>query len=191
MIPLTPRYPASTATIGIPSALTTSTIVWTLKVQSSSQPITLTWTAIPGYAAFPVDASIILSGGGQTIDMRATDFAIYRMVHSTLTITLTRLAQPDEVWVAADRYSGIDGTYEGMEGGTALIYGYNAFSDIQDGVDAVGDSTVNVLEGHYSGFNVSDDDVQVIGRKEPSLISTPFANAVGVTTTARSAPTMS
>ena len=153
-----------------------SSIVWTLKVTTPSQPFTLTWTSIPGYAAFPVDASIILSGAGQTIDMRATNFAIFTGgALRTLTITLTRLAQPDEVWVDDDGYSGIDGTYEGMEGGTALIFGYNAFDNIQDGVDAVGDSTVNVLEGHYSAFNITEEDgIEVIGENGAVVDNTPL-----------------
>jgi len=70
-----------------------STIAWTLHVQSSSQPISLHWSN-PAGAGVPPDASLILSGGGQTIDMRTTFSATYASGTSTLTITATRLSGP-------------------------------------------------------------------------------------------------
>ena len=140
-----------------------STIVWTLKIESDSEDIALTWDD-PATAGLPIDASLIMTGGGQTINMRDDASATYPGGSTyTLTITCTRLGTPDEVWVD-DGFSGIAGTYEGAENGTALVYGFNAFDDIQDGVNAVSGSTVHVAAGSYSGFFIEEkDDLQVLG----------------------------
>ncbi len=135
-------------------------IVWTVKVFKSTgagtpeTTMTLTWDSIPGLANFPLDATIMLTGFGPAVDMRAQDSATVPRGDYTAHITVTRLPQPDTVWVDDD-YSGVNGTYEGMQDDTVLIYGYNAFTEIQYGIDAVANSTVYVLDGYYSAFNIT------------------------------------
>ncbi len=97
----------------------------------------------------------MLTGFGPAVNMRAQDSVTVPRGDYTAHITVTRLPQPDTVWVDDD-YSGADGAYEGMAGDTVLIYAYNAFPDIQDGVDAVADGTVNVFAGNYGAFVIND-----------------------------------
>lgn len=78
-----------------------SAVAWSLKVQSHSQPIHLSWSD-PAGAGVPLDASLILSGGGQTIDMRSTTSATYPSGTLALTITATRLTAPSTVPVDDD-----------------------------------------------------------------------------------------
>jgi PKD repeat protein len=72
---------------------------------------------------------------------------------------------PDEVWVDDDWASQTDVDDDGYD----LIWEYNAWNDIQDGVDAIEDDdpdnggTVNVLEGSYTAFAITESDVEVIG----------------------------
>jgi len=73
--------------------------------------------------------------------------------------TYTVLA-PNTVWVDDDWNSNTAGDIVG----NGYVFGYNAFSDIQPGIDAVSNSTVNVLPGIYSAFNITQDDVQVLGQ---------------------------
>jgi PKD repeat protein len=104
-----------------------------------------------------------MTGSGQTINMRSQSSVNLPAGTHTLTITVTRLAAPSTVWVDDD-YSSIDGTYEGMVGNTVLVNGYNAFDDIQSGIDAVtSPGTVNVLPGDYSSFTISNNYIQVLG----------------------------
>jgi len=68
---------------------------------------------------------------------------------------------PDEVWVNDD-WEGL-GFGDPADGHT---FGYDAFATIQDGIDNVGSSTVNVLPGEYEGFNVTDrEDLNIIGEE--------------------------
>lgn len=78
-----------------------SAVAWSLKVQSNSQPIHLSWSD-PAVAGVPLDTSLTLSGGGQTIDMRSTTSATYPSGTLALTITAARLTAPSTVPVDDD-----------------------------------------------------------------------------------------
>jgi hypothetical protein len=78
-----------------------STVAWSLKIQSHSQPIHLSWSD-PAVAGVPLDTSLTLSGGGQTIDMRSTTSATYPSGTLALTITAARLTAPSTVPVDDD-----------------------------------------------------------------------------------------
>ena len=78
-----------------------SAVAWSLKVQSNSQPIKLTWSD-PAVAGVPLETSLTLSGGGQTIDMRSTTSATYPSGTLALTITATRLTAPSTIPVDDD-----------------------------------------------------------------------------------------
>jgi hypothetical protein len=78
-----------------------SAVAWSLKVQSNSQPIHLSWSD-PAVAGVPLDTSLTLSGGGQTIDMRSTTSATYPSGTLALTITAARLTAPSTVPVHDD-----------------------------------------------------------------------------------------
>jgi PKD repeat protein len=68
---------------------------------------------------------------------------------------------PDEVWVNDD-WEGL-GFGDPADGHT---FGYDAFATIQDGIDNVGSSTVNVLPGTYDGFEVEEtEDLDIIGEE--------------------------
>jgi len=133
--------------------------------------MTLAWPAISGVANFPLDATITLTGLGSAINMRSQTSVQVAKGNYTAVITVTRLGPPSTVWVDDD-YSGTDGTYEGMVGNTVLIYGYNAFSDIAYGIEAVSGSTVNVFEGYYSAFNITSDDMSVIAVEPGAVVNT-------------------
>ena len=152
---------------------------WSLRLIADSagaSSLNLDWGDISSVASFPLDATIILSGGGQTIDMRAQDTATYAPGSNyNLTITVTRLGTPNEVWVDDD-WDCDEPAAAGdavTVGSNSLILGYNAFCDIQDGVDAIeadepsNGGIVHVLssegEARYSAFTVSENNVQVLG----------------------------
>jgi hypothetical protein len=107
-----------------------------------------------------------MTGSGQTINMRTQSSVNLPAGTHTLTITVTRLAAPSTVWVDDDWCEPAEpGAVAGDIVGNGYIYGYNAFCDIQQGVDAVtSPGTVNVLPGSYSAFNVTEDDTKVIGQ---------------------------
>ena len=66
---------------------------------------------------------------------------------------------PTEVWVDDDWNSQADvDTYD-----PNLIWQYNAFNNIQDGIDAVYSSTIHVLAGTYNENILIDRHVQIIG----------------------------
>ena len=138
-----------------------STRQWSLYTFSPTGTTkTLTWGDVAGI--LPLDVTLTMTGSGQPINMRTQSSVNLPAGTHTLTITLTRLAAPSTVWVDDD-YSGIDGTYEGMVGNTVLIYGYNAFQDIQPGINAVSGSTVYVFPGEYTFFTISNNNVRVLG----------------------------
>ncbi|MCK9356083.1 MAG: PKD domain-containing protein, partial [Dehalococcoidia bacterium] len=79
---------------------------------------------------------------------------------------------PTEVWVNDDwncsepAWAGDTVIVDGMD----LVIGYNAFCDIQPAIDAVSESTVHVLAGTYSAFNVTDSGTEVIGEEEDAIV---------------------
>ena len=148
---------------------------WTLRLIADSagaSSLNLDWGDIAGVASFPLDASIVLSGGGQTINMRTQQTATYSSGSNyTLTITVTRLGTPDEVWVDDD-WCETEAT-DGEVVGDGYVFGYNAFCGIQDGVDAIeaddpdDGGTVHVISSEgsaeYSPFTISENNVEVLG----------------------------
>jgi len=128
--------------------------------------MTLAWPAISGVANFPLDATITLTGFGSAINMRTQTSVQVTKGNYTAVITVTRLGAPSTVWVDDDWCEPAEpGAVAGDIVGNGYIYGYNAFCDIQQGVDAVtSPGTVNVLHGSYSAFNVTEDDTKVIGQ---------------------------
>ena len=70
-----------------------TSIVWNLTLDSTSQPITLTWTD-PSGAGLPSDASLTLSGSGQTVDMRFTSSTTFPAGTHSLTITAAKAGTP-------------------------------------------------------------------------------------------------
>ncbi|UCE20325.1 MAG: T9SS type A sorting domain-containing protein [Gemmatimonadota bacterium] len=76
--------------------------------------------------------------------------------------SMNSIAQPYEVWVDDDYCDGC-----GNDGHT---WGYDAFDNIQDGIDAVSSSTVWVLPGTYSAMNdINANDVEVLSTGGPEV----------------------
>jgi len=119
---------------------------------------TLTWGDISGL--IPVDVSLVLTGGGQTINMRTATLANFPAGTHTITITATQLGAPSTVWV--------DNDWAGNSAGDPVngyIFGYNAFDTIQEGIDAVASpGTVNVAAGAYTeNLSITKSNISVIG----------------------------
>ena len=76
------------------------------------------------------------------------------------TVTISR---PTEVWVDDDYTAATPG------------WGYDHFDNIQDGIDAVSGSTVNVEDGNYAGFTANKAGITV------QASSTPVINGTGIT----------
>ena len=107
------------------------------------------------------------------------------MVHiRTLTITLTRLAGPSQVWVWEDWEPTTPTSSEGEvvvdPDGASHVYGYDAFYDIAYGIEAVSGSTVHVFAGEYASFNITSDDVTVVA-EEPGAVINTFVDPWGYT----------
>ncbi len=136
------------------------TIEWTLYTESPSEQITLTWDA----SALPSDVSLWMTGGGLNTNMRVeSSVTLAGGVNHILTIAATKLGASDEVWVD-DSWSSQDDvdSYD-----PTLVWQYDAFNTIQDGIDNVSSSTVHVLAGNYSGFGVTDGSyLSIIGEEE-------------------------
>jgi PKD repeat protein len=109
-----------------------------------------------------------MTGSGQTINMRSQSSVNLPAGTHTLTITVTRLAAPSTVWVDDDWSSAAPGDIVG----NGYIFGYNAFSDIAYGIEAVSGSTVNVFAGEYSAFNITSDDMTVIAVETGAVVNT-------------------
>ncbi|MCD6599526.1 MAG: PKD domain-containing protein [Dehalococcoidia bacterium] len=82
--------------------------------------------------------------------------------------------KPAEVWVDDDWASNSTGDY--VDG---HVFGYDAFSTIQDGIDGVGNSTVNVLEGTYGAFNITSWDGLTISAESGAVVNAtaPFSDS--------------
>ncbi len=79
---------------------------------------------------------------------------------------------PTVVWIDDD-FTGptVDGGH---------TWGYNAFDDIQEGIDAVSASTVHVAAGSYSGFVIAGrSGLQVLGEAGAVVDTAPFAIGPG------------
>ena len=135
------------------------TIEWTLCTESPSEQITLTWNA----SALSSDVSLWMTGIGLNTNMRLTNnVTLSGGVNHILTITATKLGASGETWVddSWSSQSDVD-LYD-----PTLVWQYDAFNTIQDGIDNVSSSTVHVLAGDYQGFNVTDRSyLSIIGEE--------------------------
>ena len=94
-----------------------ASIIWNLEVHSNTQPITVNWSA-PAEAGVPLDVPLTLSGGGQTVDMRAVTSATYPAGAYTLVIVAgTGAASP--TIPDGDDDAGTDGSQGGAADNTA------------------------------------------------------------------------
>ena len=119
-----------------------STIAWTFRLQSSNQPIALNWADLAS-AGVPIDASLMLTGGGQTINMRTQTSVTYPAGTHTLTITATRLAASSTVPVDDDA-PGSDDTQE-----STVDDNDSSVDSTHEGTDDDGDSAI---DGTYEGI---------------------------------------
>jgi len=74
---------------------------------------------------------------------------------------------PDEVWVD-DNWTG----YSNGDPADGHTFGYDAFATIQDGIDAVAGSTVNVAAGTYDEYLVIQKSIHLIGEDKNTTILT-------------------
>jgi len=96
------------------------------------------------------------------------------IVPSVIDGTLT-VPKASDVWVN-DSW-GDQGDVDAYD--DSLAWQYNAFDTIQDGIDNVTGSTVNVLPGTYSAFNVTGWDDLTISAESGAVVNTtaPFSGS--------------
>lgn len=88
-------------------------------------------------------------------------------------------SNPDEVWVNDDWTSQADVDAYNTSNGTNYVWGYDAFGNIQDGIDGVEGSTVHVLEGmYYQSLNITMNNLSIIGAGE-SLVTINVTGLAG------------
>jgi hypothetical protein len=105
----------------------------------------------------------------------------YPEVCAEATYAVTLGTQPPEVWVNDDWTSQADVDAYNAANSTNLLWGYDAFATIQNGIDGVGNSTVNILAGTYvlsSTVNVNKPNLVIDGAGAGQTI-VQVAQAVG------------
>lgn len=98
-------------------------------------------------------------------------------------VTLDLEHYPSEVWVDDDWV----GTMPGVDpdgGGPATSFGFDAFATIQEGIDAVSGSTVNVAAGIYAEMVVIDKQLTLQGAGSASTIIDATGETHGILLTA-------
>ena len=141
----------------------------------TNNPVGISYVSATGFSGNAILAYVTLTPlqpGGGTLDLTVTVCTNTSAAPISPAVSDGNLIvlSPTTVWVD-DNWSSAD---PGDTVGNGYIYGYNAFYDIQEGVDAVEDSTVNVLPGYYSAFNITEDDIQVIGQDGAVVDSNPL-----------------
>lgn len=129
------------------------------------------WWGTIDYAAIDANTS-----GEVDFDPWCTD-----ATHSNCTLTYP----VTEVWVDDDWAGSGDGDVVGGH-----VFGYDAFATIQDGVDAVSGSTVNVAAGTYvEQVHITSDDLNLVGAGVGStIIQSPASLTEYFTTSADNYP---
>jgi hypothetical protein len=110
-----------------------------------------------------------------------SDNSHYPEVAAEATYAVTLGTTPDEVWVDDSWTSQADVDVYNLANSTSLVWGYDAFGTIQNGVDGVGSSTVNVLPGTYvlsSTVNLNKANLTIDGAGA-GLTIVQVAQAVG------------
>jgi hypothetical protein len=137
-----------------------SSIVWTLNVQSTSQPIILNWSA-PSDAGVPTGMFLTLSSGGQTIDMRSVTSATFPGGTHTITLTAAWQATPTPTPTptppATDSIDDDDSDVEGTPDSTTDDTALDGDSTVPVGAG----ETLTPLEGTlaFTHFDIAPDQV--------------------------------
>lgn len=91
----------------------------------------------------------------------------------------------DDNWGSPDRFTDPDGIGTGAD---PVAYGFNTYTVVQDGINAVTNSTVYVAAGTYIEQLEIDKDLTLIGAGATTIIQSPNTLALCFTTSAANCP---